>query len=438
MQTRRVARVRALLRLHTLAVLFACALMPVAHAQQSDADAKAELEATFQRLLVKPSDRVLNRRLVDLATRLKDYDTAIGAVERLIFYSPNDGALHLEAARLYFQINSNAAAAGYLKDALALRLTPEQRAEATLLMARVDKKVQPRIWDVFFQSGLRYQSNANVGSREFDPSVFEAPVSDWNSFAATTFSINAPINKNVSFEASASGYYSDQLKVNRLDLGFAEFMAGPRFSTDNGTFSFKPYGVTQGLTLDRSPYQWAVGGGGFFRLTFKEGWYVEPQGEYKQRNYFNSTNYPTATDQDGNVIVGAVNVRATFNEHFAVSGRGSYTRNDASAAFQAYEQFQGNLALLANFDLFGLENWTLSPYGRVSFTNYMGLAPPEVAQQEGPVRSDMQWAAGISLEVPVVDHIKAGVQVEYTRNSSNLNRFIYDNLQVMTGPVLRY
>ncbi|MEQ8700188.1 MAG: hypothetical protein RLT05_26960, partial [Bauldia litoralis] len=72
---------------------------------------RAEIDSVYQQLLVDPSDRALNRRMIDIAVQLNDYDAAIGAVERLIFYDPSNAALQLEAARFYMQIDSYAAAA---------------------------------------------------------------------------------------------------------------------------------------------------------------------------------------------------------------------------------------------------------------------------------------------------------------------------------------
>jgi len=57
---------------------------------------------------------------ITVAMALEDYDAAIGAVERLIFYDPDNAALQIEAARLYMQIKSYAAASGYLTEVKAL------------------------------------------------------------------------------------------------------------------------------------------------------------------------------------------------------------------------------------------------------------------------------------------------------------------------------
>ena len=153
------------------------------------------------------------------------------AVERLIFYDPDNAALQLEAARLYLQIKSYAAAAGYLKDAVAIPgLTDAQLDEIAALTRQADRGARGSPWSGFGQVGARYQTNANIGSVELglnEPFPFEKPQPDWNAFALGTLGLDTPLNKNMSIEGSLSGYYADQRIVDRLDLGFAELAVGP-------------------------------------------------------------------------------------------------------------------------------------------------------------------------------------------------------------------
>src|SRR4051794_6684748 len=161
--------------------VFMLALAPsLALSEPKDSNTlRVELDTIYQRLLSDPSDRALNRRLIDIAVGLKDYDAAIGAVERLIFYEPDNASLQLEAARFYLQIKSYAAAAGYLKDTLKLaNLTAAQRKEATDLLAVTDRETSPSPWSAFVQAGARYQTNANNGSAELglnEPLPFQKP-----------------------------------------------------------------------------------------------------------------------------------------------------------------------------------------------------------------------------------------------------------------------
>jgi tetratricopeptide (TPR) repeat protein len=170
-------------------------------AVENAAALRGELTAIYRQLLVNPADIALNRRMIEIALALEDYDAAIGAVERLIFYAPNDPALQIEAAELYLKIKSYAAAAGYLQDVIALPGVSEaQIAEAEALLGQAERAVRGSPWSGFGQVGLRYQTNANIGSVELglnEPFPFEKPEPDWNAFALGTLALDAPLSKAV-------------------------------------------------------------------------------------------------------------------------------------------------------------------------------------------------------------------------------------------------
>ena len=423
---------------------FLLAFLPsVALGAPADSGAlRAELDTIYQRLLSDPSDRALNRRLIEIAVALDDYEAAIGAVERLIFYEPGNAALQLEAAHLYVKIKSYAAAAGYLKDAMALpSLTAAERKEAADLLALTERESAPSPWSAFVQTGVRYQTNANNGSVELglnEPLPFETPKPDWNTFALGTLGLTETVSKNLAIEGSVSGYYADQAAINRLDLGFLEVTGGPRFTSDNGAWSVKPYGLAQGILLGDEPYQAAYGGGLLTRWTYAEGWWVEPQFEYKKRSYYKSDNYPLAPDQTGDLFTYAVNLNGQISDRVSWSSRLAFNDNHAAQAYQSYDQYFANIGLQIGFDLFGTENWLFSPYGGVAFTDFEGIAPPEKYAGLSTVRRDFQWVVGANLEIPLREQIALGLNIEYVRNRSNLDRDDYEDLKVVIGPEGRF
>lgn len=430
-------------RILALCIVFIGVLPTVAMAQTASSPAlRAELDSIYQKLLIDPSDQGLNRRMVQVALALNDYDAAIGAVERLIFYSPNDADLQLEAARLYMEIESYAAAAGYLTDALALPgLTGTQRQNAEALLATANRKTRPSPWAGYGQVGVRYQSNANQGSVALgldEPLPFDKPVADWNSFALGTLGLAEPFGDNMIVEASISGYYADQDKVDRLDLGFAEATFGPRFLSDNGTLAIKPYALVQGFLLAGHPYESAVGAGILGRVTFEEGWWVEPQFEYKNRLYYNTGTYPTATDNNGDLYTYAINANAQLSENVAWLGRFAFNDNHAKESYKSYDQYFGTIALEIDFSFLGRDNWVFAPFASGSISDFKGVAPTEQYADLKTKRHDQQWSVGAGLEVPFNEQAGLGVAVEYTKNDSNLDRFKFENFQFVVGPQGRF
>jgi hypothetical protein len=418
------------------------AVAPLAAVAQDSGALKQELDAIYGRLLGEPGNVALNRRLVEVAIALKDYDAAIGAVERLIFYQPNNAALQIEVAQLYLKIESRAAARGYLTDALALPgISAADRQTAESMIARIDDETKASPWAGIVQVGGRWQSNANVGPAFLSPEdqfPVDPPVEDWNVFGLGTVLYSSPVGKNLYIEGSLSAYYADQLKVDRLDLGFAEFSAGPRIVSDDGRLSLKPYAITQGILLGADPYQFAYGGGALLRLGIADGWWVEPQVEYRDRRYYNSDDYLNATDQTGEIFTYAVNGSGDLTENFGIRTRLAFNQNRADQKYQSYDQYFANLSLPIDFDIFSWENWSLTPFGSVFWTEYKGIAPAEKFVGFDTIRRDFQWSVGANLEMPITGHVSIGGQIQYTSNESNLNRFTYDNLQVLFGPMARF
>jgi hypothetical protein len=401
-----------------------------------------EFDLAYQRLLDNPSDRALNRRLVNLALKLEDYDAAIGAVERLVFYEPKNAALQLEAAGLYFRIKSYAAARGYLDDALAIPgASAEVRKEATAMIAQIDDATRPRIWNGLVQYGLRYQTNANIGSKELgvnDPLPFEKPAADWNAFALASLSLNAPVGKRMAIEGSLSGYYGEQFSIHRLDLGFVEITGGPRFMSESGKFSFKPYGIAQGILLGSDPYQHALGGGAQAVFSLPKDRSLELQFEYKNRVYYNSDDYDSATNQNGDLFAYSAKLDKKVSDSLSFSSRVAYNQNNAVTGFNSYDQYVASVSARYEFELLGRPNWSVSPFAGISFTGYKGLLLPDNPDYYTEIRHDFQWNIGANFEIPLHERTMLGAQIQYTKNQSNLDRFTYDNLQMLFGPTGRF
>ncbi len=401
-----------------------------------------EIDAIYERLLDDPTDAALNRRLAELALVLGDVDAAIGAIERLVFLNPQDVALQLEVARLYLRIDSYAAARGYLADAEKLPdATPAQRTEIEQLIEVVEDATKPPVFAGLAQIGVRYQSNANVGPEqlgEFESGVFEDPIEDFNAFILGTLAYANRVSDHLIIEGTLSGYYAEQFEVDRLDLGFAELQAGPRLLWHDDRVSLKPYVLTQGILLGADPYLFAYGGGAVGSVMLTDRWRIEPEFEYKNRTFYSSDDYASAPSQTGELFSYTLRSSARLSDRASVAARVTYNRNDAAVGYHTYDQFIANLSMTFGFDVYQSTDWEFTPFARLIWTDYKGLAPNEVENGLDTIRSDFQWNLGGTLVAPVTDFTSLSAQVMYTANDSTLSRFTYDNLQVTVGPVGKF
>jgi hypothetical protein len=424
------------------ALLVALLLPLVATAQQA-VDLRTQFDLVYARLLKSPADRALNRQLIDLAVALMDYDAAIGGVERLLFFDPNNPLLRLEAATYYYQTGSFAAARGYLEEALAApSLTLDVRAEINTLLAEVVRRTRPRAWSGLAEAGARYQSNANLGttlpglSENVPP---ERPQPDWNTYALGTLGWNHALHDRAALQLSLSGYYADQFDVDRLDLGFGETVFGPRLISASGRHSLKPYAVAQAIFLGDNFYQRALGGGAVARWTLAEDRWLEAQFEYKNRLYYDSADYATATTQNGNLWTYTVRANLRVSGRWTSLFRFVFNQNDAVTDYNSYDQYSVSLGGRMEFSALGRDNWLIAPFFNASLTQYKGVAPPEAAVPLDTVREDRRWSAGVNVEIPLRwENSWLNTQFQHTENDSNLDRNTFKNTQVTFGPQVRF
>lgn len=429
-------------RMRICIALFLAALLPwAAHAQDGSPELRREFDALFQQLLADPSNRELNRRYIEVALLLGDYEAAIGALERLLFYAPDDAQINYQIGSLYLQLGSDAVAQTYFQAVVAsASAPPDLRQQAAIAIEQATRAAQPSPWSVYAQAGLRYQTNANIAPDQIeeatDASLLETP--DWNSFGLLGINYYQPVGDAV-IEARLTGYYADQFKVDRLDIGFGELEAGPRLSLlsgDTSSLSIKPYGLVNGVLLGDDPYQRSLGGGIALSAVLGDAATLTPYFEYRDRRYFNSDDYPIATEQTGDFYTFGIDGNGDLGAAAGWAARAGLNQNDARVEDNSYDEYFFDMSLRFQFDPFGGDGsfWTFSPFGGISWTDY---AAPDPADGD-VVREDFKWKTGASLDIPVVGQLGLGVQVQYTVNESNLDRFDYDNWQVTSGPRLRF
>jgi tetratricopeptide (TPR) repeat protein len=200
--------------------------------------ASAEYDELFRRVLREPANLDLSFRFAEAATRIGDYEAAIGALERMLFYNPNLPRVKLELGILYFRLGSYEMARSYFRGALAAPDAPlEIRGRVEGFLAEIERRLSTTQWSVYGQTGLRHQSNANAGPSSslvrgagldviLDRRYVRQP--DWNAFgvAAIRHVYDFENQRGDVWETSLVGYAARQFHVTRLDLGLAEIQTG--------------------------------------------------------------------------------------------------------------------------------------------------------------------------------------------------------------------
>ena len=414
----------------------------------SEGQLRLEADELFKRTLVDPKNFDIAFRYAEVSARLGDYEAAIGALERMLFYTRDLPRVELELGLLYFRLGSYEMARSHFEHAaVAPQTPPDVRLRVDAFVKEIEKRLSPNQLAFYAQVGLRYQSNANAGPNSavvralgFDATLGSAFLkqSDWNAFGIISgrYVYDFENQRGDTWETNLTTYYSRQFKFGRLNLGLAEIDTGPRLGLGSLMgVSVRPYVLANAVTLGDRTFQTATGAGATLRYQAPWG-QIEPGIEFRNRSYRNSDLYPTVADQTGQQTVGYVLASGFFESVPGLRWQGklSTTRATSRVAAFSYRQVGIEAALPYEFDGMG-RRWTVAPSIGYFETRY---DQPNILVDPTTARRDREWRVGTIVDVNVYQNIGVAAQVQYMRTLSNLPNYRTQNWVVSIGPTVRF
>ena len=415
-------------------------------------DGAAEQQRLYEQMSRQPTNGEATYAFVKVATQRGDYEAAIGALERLLFYNPNLSLVKYELGTLYFRLGSYALAKRYFLEALAapdLDAALKARIEANL--ADTEKQSQPSRFSGFAQTGLRYQSNASFAPSSntvrFNGVDFGLPPanggkSDANWFGLVGLSHDYDLqdqNRTV-LETRFIGYLTQQFRLHNLDVGLFDVSFGPRMSFLPELLpgaTIKPYVVGGSAWVDGAQYLATGGAGLTLGIPTPWGATLEPSFEWRRANY-NTGNPTLAEFNSGNWYTLALASTIPLNDHLKLDARAYFRRGDAAMNFQAFDQWVAEGALSFEFAPplnFVSQNWTISPFARVIRTSFDA---PNPAIDPLVSNTSNEWIAGIALDTPITATFGITTTIQYDRTYSTLPNYRQNNFSILSGPTARF
>jgi len=406
----------------------------------------------YQQMVRNPTNHDLTFEYARVATANADYEAAIGALERLLFYNPKLTRVKYELGALYFRLGSYEMAKRYFKEALASPdLDAVTRGRIQAYLPDADKQLQPSRFSGFFQTGARYQSNANyapvAGTLLSGGTLFALPTSgqkrsDVNWFGLAGLSHDYDLNSRGDvLETRFAGYLTAQDRFSDLNVGLFDVSFGPRIALAPELLpgaTIKPYIVGGNSWVGGSSYL-ATGGAGV-ALNFPTGTRFAwgPSFEWRRADFTNSPLQTFSGYGSGNWYTGALGGSWQIMQTLRLEGRGLYRRGDADFVYQAFDAWGLEAALTWEFAppfVSIPRNWSISPY--VKYTNTKFDAPnPNI--DPATVRHDNQWNTGAILNTPITKAIGFTTTLQYDHNSSTLPNYRLNNFSVIAGPTFRF
>lgn len=438
---------RAFAALLTACVAGVC-LPAAASAQESEA--RRVYEQRFKESLARPADLDAAFKFAEAANAVGEYEAAIGALERMLFFNPNLARVRLELGVLYFRLGSYGQAQSYFKTALEQPGAPEDvKAAVQRFMAEIDKRQRVNQISGFVQVGARYQTNANAGPTNLNVRVlgFDATLDrafakrpDWNAFVVggVRHVLDFDNQRGDTWETVAQTYLAQQAKVSTYDIQAVEVTSGPRLALPFDALpgiSVRPYVIGALLGLSDTYYSstGGVGAAVSLPLPFAS---LEAGSEYRWRTFHNSRTYPLASEQSGELA--GVFATATMPLVLGVRAvvKGGLYDNDADVKANGFRSSTLDVAFPFEVTLpFANRPLSVTPSVGGSWYRYKAaniLVDPNVK------RRDRERHVGLTLEAPVTDLFSVGVQLQMSRNQSNLPNYRYRNFSVAFGPSIRF
>jgi tetratricopeptide (TPR) repeat protein len=398
-----------------------------------------------------PSNLDVTFQFAEVASRLGDYEAAIGALERMLFYNPNLPRVKLELGVLYYRIGGYEISRSYFEQAMQTPgAPPEVQQRVQQFMAEIDQRLTPHKWGGYVHAGWRYQTNANAGPgdltvRAIGQDATLAPDAgkqdDGNKFITGGFNYTYEASGTLWLEASVIGYYAKQDSLSQFDIGITEIQAGPRMALQpipGG--SWKLYGIGTYSVLAEDPYYYASGAGISWRFAANDIRF-EPSFEYRDRQYKDSEAYPTASQYTGKLYTLATTAEGNLFDvlPWGLRVAADWNRTDRlEDDFNSYDRVSFDLSFPFSFSI----PWFGSPREAV-FTPAFGASRteysiPDILIDPDVRRLDEEWHVSGTLDVQVYDRYGIRTQVYYTKTDSSLPNFTTDNLAVSFGPTVRF
>jgi hypothetical protein len=416
-----------------------------AHAQ-AGAD---EQDRLYQQMVRQPTNYAITYAFVRVATERGDYEAAIGALERLLFYNPDLPAVKYELGTLYYKLRAHEMARRYYREALASRsLTPELRARIEASLATADHQAQQSRFAGFAQTGLRYQSNASlapaggnvrIGGQDFGLAPTQGKQSDGNWFGLAGVSHDYDLPNGVTLETRGLGYLTQQFSLHELNVGILDGTFGARFPLNIAFMpgaSVKPYVAGGNTWVGGSQYMSSYGAGVSFNLPVTTQLTVEPIAEWRHVNF---TIDPTlSTYGSGDWYTGGLLTSFVASDWVKLDARGYYRRGESGASFQDFDQWIGEAAVTFRFAApfpWIVYSWAVSPFARMVRT---GFDAPNPAIDPVVTRQDTQWVAGVIFDTPITRTFGISTTVQYDWTNSNISTYTQENFSILSGPTVRF
>lgn len=415
-------------------------------------DSAAEQQRLYDQMMQQPANYGITSAFVAVAVQRADYEAAIGALERLLFYNPNMPLVKYELGVLYYRLHVYDIAKRYFSEAQSSpELSAATKAKIEDYLADADTQSQRGRLSGFFQTGLRYQSNASFspegGITRFGGQTFNLPPTpggtsdgNWFGLAGLSHDYDLQDDRGDILETRVFGSLTQQFRFSNLNVGLVDGSIGPRLKLANSFLSdasLRPYLAGGNIWVGGGQFLSSKGAGLSFRSAAPWGAAIEPSFEYRHVE-FTTTSPTTSEFNTGDWFTAALSSGYAISEQLRLDGRVYYRRGEATTDYQSFGQWLAEAALSYEFAPPSSSiprNSVITAFGRLIGTNF-DAPNPFLDPLAG--HADFEWVVGVTLSIPITRTFAISTTVQYDQVSSSLPNYGLNNFSILSGPTARF
>jgi tetratricopeptide (TPR) repeat protein len=426
------------------------------------AQLQAQKDALFQKSLRNPADLDTAFAYADAAAKLGDNEAAVSALERMLLFNPNLPRVQLELGALYFRMGSYDSARTYFERAAAAIPPDDVKERIRTYIAEISRRNAPQRFSAFAFFGAQYQSDANLAGSSsitalspfgaFNVNLQPQFVKRHDFIAFGTgsalYSYDLGNQDADTFEIGATGYVNHYGTIERLNLGFIEATAGPRFNFRAPlpgvvSGSLKPYAIVNEVTLGGHQYFNTAGLGGESTALVWEDVRFKSAVEFRQKRFANAPDRPQSTGFDGNDTVVSLFAAKpiTIVPDSELSVEFDFLDQDTRFPSFANKSYAGAAAYRVRYDdPSGYFRRPLETNFSLSRT-WADYAAPDLCGCGGSPTSnrfDRRWRFAVAQTFPITEDIAVVMQAQRDIVSSNVPLYHYTSNSVLVGSQIRF
>jgi len=303
-------------------------------------------QAAYQALMADPGNLALLAAFANEASRIGNYEGAIGALESILVQNPGLNRVRVELGVMYYRVGAYDVSRFHLERALASGTLPDKVAARAQRYLDTDKdRIDGTAISGFVSAGLRWDTNpllitdeseifgVNSDGDTFSGKSNESPEDDFAGFLQGYMLWREDLGNQYgeTWDTTASTYWRWQFQEDNADIGYTRLTSGPRLVIAPGEtdhFYLRPYALAT-LSLAQNEFSNATLGGGVMLSKRFDTW-ITPYVRGEVRWRFDE-------DEEDKGVLGEIRtgVNLALTEDLLVGFGGRWQFTDAEADFRS-------------------------------------------------------------------------------------------------------